>query len=248
MPAKPASGEIVTPAKPTTEDIVLPEKLAALKEENADADAKKDVDADMKVKPIIKDSDESDPIADVVSLSKEESKETAPEKPSKPLALRIPSLEKKIRLLKTEAATKILKRFEKDAVSIKASALKEMDKITSDTAKLVERRNRESVKRLLRVKDTTLRSKLETKLRTEFEKTNTSNTKYMADQKTVMEKLIDEAFGDMIKKGLDLIEKGKEKQAKAVEKLTALGPKMHDKIQSNFAALSKVMDEIVQAS
>lgn len=229
-------------AEKSSEEIKTPAVLAEGEIVGANVAAVKADDVPVKVR---KTSDES-----VMSIAVPEStskEDPAIAQPVKPLTIRKLEFQKKIRLPKLDGATKTLKQIEKDSALVGTSALKELDRVKSDVGKLIEKRNRESIKGLTRIKDSALRTKLETKLRAELEKTNKANDKYMDEQNKAMEKLVETAIGDYVKEALKLTEKAKEKQMTAFEDLTTLGPKIIDKVQKNFAALSKVMEEIAKA-
>lgn len=161
--------------------------------------------------------------------------------PGRPLKVRKLQLGK-TRMPSLIVVIKALDRIEKQLISVQTSALKEFDRVQPDFEKQLEIEKRAAEKRLNRVKDADKREDLRKKLSTEVEKVKASVTTMLTEQKGVIAKAI--ANGDFVKKVKDIIDDAAKKETEASEKLASVDQKVSSSIQTLYAPLYAVIEDI----
>lgn len=182
------------------------------------------------------------------SVVDETTKEEAPglARDGKPLRLRPVALDKRVRMAKVDDVTKVVKQVEKDSATGVTTVEREMGRFRTDVSRQIERNCQDAKKRVARIKDAERRKKLEDKLNTACEKARTDFNKHMDDQDAAAKKEVGAAIGDFVKNVQDNVAKAKEQQTAALGKLTAIGSALVPKINSIYAPLSNVIEEINQ--
>lgn len=184
---------------------------------------------------------------DPLPLTEVKANSTSPEElvlatPNKPLTLRNPDLEKRVRWPKFDDFTKSFQKMATSSESIRA--LNELDRVNKEAESQIARREKESNRKLNRIKNEAIKQQYREELSSEIAKTRASIQKTIAEQKTELKSMLDNNVNYFVQQGNALVEAAKLNQTSIIAKLNPLGMKVVSIIQAHFAPTSAVMDKI----
>lgn len=191
-------------------------------------------------------SSEFDPLPSTVRANSTSPEDLVLATPSRPLTLRNPDLEKRVRWPKFDDFTKSFRKIASSSES--TSALNELDRVNKEAESQIARREKDTLRQLNRMKNETMKQQYREELSSEIAKTRTSILKTIAEQKTELKSMLDNNLNYFVQQGNALVEAAKLNQTSISAKLNPLATKAVATIQSLFAPTSRVMDKIAAQS
>lgn len=166
--------------------------------------------------------------------------------PSRPLTVRRVQFQRRVGLPNLGMAARMFRDFDRQMATGNNTGINEMERMRTDLQRQIDNRNRDSNRRIARIRDEAVRKRLGDKLKEAVTRSKAAIDQFINEQKVELRKLLDSTAGDFTKNGMESIEKMMKSQSAGIATLTALGPKMHVDIQSKFADAGRVMDEIMR--